>query len=74
MCLQRFGTGPMGAFFGPVILLWLLSLGLIGCYNISDAPRIAQALNPAYAVEFFFNHGPRSFQMLGFVVLSVTGA
>jgi KUP system potassium uptake protein len=72
--LQRHGTARVGALFGPVMVLWFLSLGVIGVWNIVRAPEVLWALNPWYAVQFFMNHGATSILALGSVVLCVTGA
>ena len=32
--VQRFGTGQLGTAFSPVLILWFLSNGAIGIYNI----------------------------------------
>jgi KUP system potassium uptake protein len=72
--LQRHGTAKVGAVFGPVMLLWFLSLGVIGVWNIIQAPGVLHALNPWYAVRFFMTHGMASALALGSVVLCVTGA
>jgi KUP system potassium uptake protein len=53
--------------------VFLLCLLLMGLYNVTLAPRIFQALNPIEGILFFARHGGRSFQMLGFVVLCITG-
>ncbi len=71
--LQRFGTGKVGAMFGPVMVLWFTCLGIIGLWNIWQAPGVLQALNPWYALHFFIAHGTASFVVLGAVVLCVTG-
>ncbi|WP_329742464.1 potassium transporter Kup [Dyella sp. A6] len=72
--LQRHGTARVGAVFGPVMVLWFLSLGVIGVWNIIQAPEVLWALNPWYAVRFFMTHGVASLLALGSVVLCVTGA
>ncbi|MCW8808117.1 MAG: potassium transporter Kup [Rhodanobacter sp.] len=72
--LQRHGTAKVGAVFGPVMVLWFLSLGVIGVWNIIQAPGVLYALNPWYAVRFFMTHGFASALALGSVVLCVTGA
>jgi KUP system potassium uptake protein len=72
--LQRHGTAKIGVVFGPVMVLWFLSLGVIGVSNIIDAPEVLWALNPWHAVQFFSSHGTTSFLALGSVVLCVTGA
>jgi KUP system potassium uptake protein len=72
--LQRHGTARVGTLFGPVMVLWFLSLGVIGVWNIVQAPEVLRALSPWYAVQFFTSHGTASFLALGSVVLCVTGA
>lgn len=72
--LQRHGTAKVGAVFGPVMVLWFLTLAVIGVHNIIQAPGVLRALNPWYAVQFFLSHGTASFLALGSVVLCVTGA
>ena len=72
--LQRHGTAKIGALFGPIMVLWFLSLAVIGVYNIIKAPQVLAAFNPYYAVEFFLTHRSVSFLALGSVVLCVTGA
>jgi KUP system potassium uptake protein len=72
--LQRHGTAKVGAIFGPVMVVWFLALGVIGVWNIIQAPGVLYALNPWYAVQFFMTHGSTSILALGSVVLSVTGA
>ncbi|MEO8746512.1 MAG: potassium transporter Kup [Rhodanobacter sp.] len=72
--LQRHGSARVGAIFGPIMVVWFLALGLIGAWNIVQAPGVLFALNPWYAVQFFLTHGSISFLALGSVVLCVTGA
>ncbi|EIL92318.1 MULTISPECIES: potassium transporter Kup [Rhodanobacter] len=72
--LQRHGTAKVGAIFGPVMVVWFLALGVIGVWNIIQAPEVLRALNPWHAVQFFMTHGKTSILALGSVVLCVTGA
>jgi KUP system potassium uptake protein len=70
---QRHGTGVMGRLFGPVMLAWFLTLGLLGLRWVITAPRVVLALNPLHAVEFFVHNGVAGFVVLASVFLSVTG-
>jgi KUP system potassium uptake protein len=72
--LQRIGTEGVGRLFGPVMLLWFLTIAACGVRGIADHPRILRALSPTYALDFFFNHFSLAFFALAAVVLAVTGA
>jgi KUP system potassium uptake protein len=71
---QSKGTEIVGAFFGPIMLLWFGSLGVLGAINIAHDATILSALNPMYAVKFFTHQPWIAFVALGAVVLAVTGA
>jgi KUP system potassium uptake protein len=73
--IQSRGTAKVGAFFGPIMLLYfavLAGLGLI--YLVKDPWIIVETLNPVNAIRFFMVDGVRAFVSLGSVVLAVTGA
>lgn len=72
--VQRHGTSIVGKFFGPIIVLWFLTLGLVGVVNVLDAPEILQALNPIHGVHFIAERGWYLFAALGAIVLALTGA
>lgn len=71
---QSKGTAIMGAFFGPVMLMWFGTLGVLGAINIAHDATILNALNPVYAIGFFTHQPWLAFVALGAVVLAVTGA
>ena len=71
---QSKGTALVGAFFGPIMLLWFSVLGVLGVLGIMQNPTILHALNPIYAFNFFSVSPWIAFVALGAVVLSVTGA
>jgi KUP system potassium uptake protein len=71
---QSKGTAVVGKFFGPVMLLWFSTLGILGAINISHDTTILNALNPFYAYQFFATQPWVAFVALGAVVLAVTGA
>ena len=64
----------MGAFFGPIMLIWFGTLGILGIGSILENLSILKALNPIYALNFFQVDPLLAFIALGAVVLSVTGA
>jgi len=72
--VQKHGTGKVGRFFGPVVIVWFLVLAILGIYGICGAPEILQAVSPLYALNFIFTHPLLSFAALGATVLCVTGA
>ena len=72
--IQRYGTGVVGLAFGPVCVLWFVSLGAVGIWNIAQAPTILRAADPTHALHFVTAHGYASFIVLGSVLLAFTGA
>jgi KUP system potassium uptake protein len=71
---QSRGTGRVGAVFGPVMVLWFISLALLGVRGILKAPEVLQSLNPWLGLEFLMHSGWTGFVVLGAVFLAVTGA
>ncbi|HTW85855.1 MAG TPA: KUP/HAK/KT family potassium transporter [Candidatus Sulfotelmatobacter sp.] len=71
--LQTRGTEKVGRLFGPVMVLWFVTIGVLGAWAIVRAPVIVGALDPRLAIEFLVRHGLAGFTILGGVVLAVTG-
>ena len=72
--LQHRGTHRVAFVFAPIVVLWLLSIGIIGLYNIIHwNPRVCLALSPHYIVKFFKITGRDGWISLGGVLLAVTG-
>ena len=71
--IQRHGTASVGRLFGPVMMLWFATLSVLGLINIAAAPGVLRALNPGWAVQFFFANPGLGFLSLGAVVLVLTG-
>ncbi len=71
---QRFGTATVGKLFGPIIIVWFVTLGAVGITHIVENPQILQALNPLYAFHFLADRGAGVFLAVGAVVLAITGA
>jgi KUP system potassium uptake protein len=71
--VQKRGTGAMGRIFGPVTLVWLIVLGLLGIRWIVTAPGVLLAINPLHAVQFFMHNGTHGFITLASVFLAITG-
>jgi len=72
--IQQSGTARIGLFFGPIMLIYFLSIALLGAFSIAQTPGVLWAFSPHYAVEFFLLDPVRAFLALGSVVLAVTGA
>lgn len=72
--LQRSGTARVARVFAPVMVIWFLTLAVLGVIKIVQSPEVLQSLNPYYAVAFFLQNGSIGFFVLASVVLAVTGA
>ncbi len=72
--IQSVGTARVGALFGPIMMVYFLTLTVLGAINIAAQPGIIAALNPWYALQFFMTDKLLAFLALGSVVLAVTGA
>lgn len=71
--VQHHGTGGVGAFFGPVMLVWFTTLAVLGVVHLAQEPGVLTALSPVHAVRFFLDHPVGAFLGLGSVFLVVTG-
>jgi len=71
--IQRHGTGSVGKFFGPIMVLWFSTLAILGVSNIWHYPQVLHLVNPLWAVDFIVSHPFVSFITLGAVVLTITG-
>ena len=71
--MQKFGTHRVGGLFGPVMVLWFLTIASMGVRWILLAPSVVGAINPQHALTFFRAHGFAGFTVLGAVFLVVTG-
>ena len=71
--IERHGTAVIGRLFGPIMLLWFVTLGVLGLLSLLRNLAVLEALNPLLAVAFFASHPGIAFIVLGAVVLAVTG-
>jgi KUP system potassium uptake protein len=71
--IQKRGTGAVGLWFGPVMVLWFGVLAVLGVIEIAHNPQVLAAINPTYALGFVAGHPGLAFLALGSVVLAVTG-
>jgi KUP system potassium uptake protein len=72
--IQHFGTGLVGRYFGPVMVVWFVVIGLLGVMNLAARPDVLLAAHPGYAFAFVGASPLRAFLTLGTVVLTITGA
>ncbi|PZO11182.1 MAG: potassium transporter Kup [Burkholderiales bacterium] len=72
--VQKRGTGGLGKFFGPITVVWFLTIAGLGVNQIVDHPEILAALSPHHALRFMWQQPGTTFIILGAVVLCVTGA
>ncbi len=71
---QHKGTRSIGGVFGPVMLVWFVSLGVLGAWHLSKAPGVLAAINPAYGLALLRHPPAQVITLLGSVVLAITGA
>jgi KUP system potassium uptake protein len=72
--VQRHGSGFVGAWFGPICILWFTVLGGLGLLHLSQDLTVLAAFNPLNAIGFLLSHAGLGFVVLGSVFLTVTGA
>ncbi len=70
---QKKGTEKVAWAFGPVMVIWFISLALSGLVNIIDFPSVLKSLNPYYAIKFLAENGINGFLLLSQVILCATG-
>jgi len=72
--IQARGTARVGQLFGPIMLVYFVTIAVLGLAQVIRDPTVLIALNPWYAVQFFAGEKMLAFLALGSVVLAVTGA
>jgi KUP system potassium uptake protein len=71
---QRFGTAKISFFFGPILLCWFITMGILGGIAIVHNPEVLYAINPYYAFAFIYHGGWHAYLLLGGIFLAITGA
>ena len=71
--IQQFGTEFIGKYFGPIMLIWFITLGATGIAGLSHDFTVLKSLNPYYGIDLLI-HYPGAFWLLGAVFLCTTGA
>ncbi|MFO0697870.1 MAG: potassium transporter Kup [Nitrospira sp.] len=72
--IQSHGTGRLGGWFGPIMLLWFLTLAILGIRSAVQTPEVFAAFSPHHAAQFLLDHPTQGFAVLGSVFLVLTGA
>lgn len=67
------GTAKIGRIFGPIMLLWFLTIAVLGLAGVLRRPEAIGAIDPVHAIRFIGAHGWHSFIVLGGVFLAITG-
>ena len=71
--IQQFGTNFVGKSFGPIMMVWFITLSIIGLSQLVLYPEILKAVHPRYAYRFLAEY-PGGFVLLGAIFLCTTGA
>jgi KUP system potassium uptake protein len=71
--VQKKGVEKVASAFGPIMVLWFLTLGYVGLWYILQEKSILMAMNPMYAIHFAMNYPLITFIILADIVLATTG-
>jgi KUP system potassium uptake protein len=72
--IQRRGTAHISKLFGPIMVLWFVSLAVSGGFAIARQPQVLAALNPEYGIAVLGTHPVQALAIIGAVFLTLTGA
>jgi len=72
--IQSRGTARLGGWFGPIMLIWFVTLAALGIKSAVQTPEVFAAVSPHHAVQFLLDHPKQGFAVLGSVFLVLTGA
>jgi len=72
--VQSRGTGLIGRFFGPVMLVWFATIGVLGLLHVAGNAHVLLALNPVWGLRLLLENPLHALFVLGSVVLTITGA
>ena len=71
--VQRRGTGAVGKVFGPIMILWFVTLGVLGVSKMVGDLSVLAAVNPLRGLGYLFGNGIDGYLSLGSIFLVVTG-
>lgn len=72
--IQKTGTGTVGAVFGPVMIVWFATIGILGAVQIIADPGVLAAVNPLHGMRFVVSQPKLAFLALGAIFLVATGS
>ena len=72
--VQRHGTDKVARFFGPITLIWFITMAGLGLAHIGDQLGVLAALDPRHGIFYVTHHGLGALPAMGAVFLAVTGA
>jgi len=71
--VQKSGVEKVASAFGPIMIIWFLTIGGVGLYFTILNPSVLLALSPTYAINFILNNPMLTFLVLADVILVATG-
>ncbi|HEX8030534.1 MAG TPA: KUP/HAK/KT family potassium transporter, partial [Vicinamibacterales bacterium] len=71
--IQKYGTHRVGRLFGPIVIVWFVTIAALGVSAIARVPAVLGAIDPRHGLAFFQHNGFMGFAVLGAVFLAVTG-
>ncbi len=71
---QYRGTMRIGRVFGPVMLVWFITLGALGLWHLAGNLAVLKAINPLYGFALLRHNPVEVAALLGALVLVITGA
>ena len=75
---QQYGTSKVAKYFAPIMIVWFLSIGMIGFINIINADisvvyQTFSAISPWQWINYMIRNGSRGYHELAGVILCITG-
>ncbi|MHB1138130.1 MAG: potassium transporter Kup, partial [Microthrixaceae bacterium] len=71
--VQKRGTGAVGKVFGPIMIVWFLTIGVLGLVKTVGNLDVLTAVNPVHGLQYLFGNGIDGWLSLGSIFLVVTG-
>jgi KUP system potassium uptake protein len=71
--VQSHGTARIGRLFGPIMLIWFVSIAVLGVGGILHHPEVIAAVDPSHALRFLLANPRAGFVVLGAAFLAITG-